>query len=74
MTTTFAPTHPTAPVAGTGSPIGLSGTAASRITCYHCASPLDDAIALHADIGGKSREFCCAGCQAVAQTLHASGM
>ncbi|RGA73436.1 heavy metal translocating P-type ATPase, partial [Klebsiella pneumoniae] len=44
------------------------------MTCYHCASPLDGAIALHADIGGKSREFCCAGCQAVAQTLHASGM
>ena len=74
MTTTFAPTHPTAPVAGTGSPIGPSGAGASHVTCYHCASPLDGTTALRADIGGRSRAFCCAGCQAVAQTLHASGM
>ncbi|MBN6211267.1 heavy metal translocating P-type ATPase [Ralstonia flatus] len=78
MTTTFAPihpaAHPTAPVAGSGSPIGPSGAGASHATCYHCASPLDGATAVYADIGGISREFCCAGCQAVAQTLHASGM
>ncbi|MET3448470.1 heavy metal translocating P-type ATPase [Ralstonia sp. 1138] len=78
MTTTFAPihpaAHPTAPVAGSGSPIGPSGAGASHATCYHCASPLDGASAVYADVGGTSREFCCAGCQAVAQTLHASGM
>lgn len=74
MTTIFAPNHPTAPVDGISSPIGPSGAGASHVTCYHCASPLDGATAVHADIGGKSREFCCAGCQAVAQTLHASGM
>lgn len=52
----------------------MSEAGASHVTCYHCASTLDGAAALHADLGGQSRDFCCAGCQAVAQTLHASGM
>lgn len=47
---------------------------ASHVTCYHCGSPLDGATALHGKIAGQSHDFCCAGCQTVAQTLHASGM
>ena len=74
MTTTFAPSYPAVQVAGTGSPLAVGKAGASHVTCYHCASPLDGVTALHADIAGQSRDFCCAGCQAVAQTLHAAGM
>ncbi|ATG20139.1 copper-translocating P-type ATPase [Ralstonia pickettii] len=70
MTTTFAPS-PSLPVDGGGS-LRLAG--ASGVTCYHCAAPLEGAATLRADIAGQRRDFCCAGCQVVAQTLHASGM
>lgn len=74
MTTIFASIHPAASAAGTGSLIGPSGTAASRIICYHCALPLDGAIALHANINRRSREPCYAGYQAAAQALYALDM
>jgi len=44
------------------------------VACYHCgaANPLRSHwIAI---IAGVERRFCCAGCQAVAETLHAAGL
>lgn len=42
--------------------------------CFHCGQPLPAAEpSLHASIGGKDQSFCCGGCQALAQTLHAAG-
>ncbi|MDF3839857.1 heavy metal translocating P-type ATPase [Cupriavidus basilensis] len=42
--------------------------------CFHCGQPLPAAEpALHASIDGHEQSFCCGGCQALAQTLHAAG-
>ncbi|WP_084084780.1 heavy metal translocating P-type ATPase [Cupriavidus sp. USMAA2-4] len=41
--------------------------------CFHCGQALPEAGVLRADIDGEARAFCCGGCQALAQTLHAAG-
>jgi Cu2+-exporting ATPase len=41
--------------------------------CYHCGSPLEGARFTHT-LGGAPRQFCCAGCQAIAQTIHGQGL
>ena len=41
--------------------------------CYHCGLPVSDAGRWRAPILGQAREFCCAGCLAVAQTIEAGG-
>lgn len=42
--------------------------------CYHCGSFIlpDDSYELI--LGGEARKFCCAGCMAVAQTIHGEGL
>ncbi|AQV94576.1 copper-translocating P-type ATPase [Cupriavidus necator] len=54
-----------------------AGTAAAgagaRPACFHCGLPVTDAEPLAADLDGSRRLFCCGGCQALAQTLHAAG-
>ncbi len=42
--------------------------------CYHCGSPLIPNEAYSADLNGVSRPFCCAGCMAIAQTIHGEGL
>ena len=42
--------------------------------CYHCGSPLLPNEAYSADLNGVSRSFCCAGCMAIAQTIHGEGL
>ena len=74
MTTTLAPNLPAVSVVGTSLPPQAGETSASHVTCYHCGSELEPGTALHGEIAGQAHDFCCAGCQAVAQTLHASGM
>ncbi|MCC7548823.1 MAG: cadmium-translocating P-type ATPase [Burkholderiales bacterium] len=37
--------------------------------CYHCGLPVPAGSSFRAVIGGESRAMCCAGCQAVAQTI-----
>ena len=73
MTTTYAPALSTAD-RGAAPPHVASEAASSQALCYHCGSALDAATALHGNIADQSHTFCCAGCQAIAQTLHASGM
>ena len=46
----------------------------SSIPCYHCGSDTEAKSALHADLGGIQRPFCCAGCMAVAQTIYGEGL
>ena len=49
-------------------------TAVVQEGCFHCGQPLSAAEpALRASIDGKDQSFCCGGCQALAQTLHAAG-
>ena len=43
-------------------------------TCYHCGAPNPERTRWTAVVAGASRAFCCAGCQAVAETLHAAGL
>ncbi|KFX30148.1 heavy metal translocating P-type ATPase [Ralstonia solanacearum] len=74
MTTTLAPILAGTPSAGSISSGRTDDARASHVTCYHCGAPLDRAPALHAEMAGASRDFCCAGCQTIAMTLHASGM
>ena len=73
MTTTYAPALSAAD-RGAAPPHVASEAASSQALCYHCGSALDAATALHGNIADQSHTFCCAGCQAIAQTLHASGM
>ncbi|MDR1530567.1 MAG: heavy metal translocating P-type ATPase [Burkholderiales bacterium] len=42
--------------------------------CYHCGIENPRDLRWQAELNGKRRTFCCAGCQAIAQTIHASGL
>jgi Cu2+-exporting ATPase len=42
--------------------------------CFHCGAPNPARSDWHAELNGASRRFCCAGCLAVAQTIHAAGL
>ncbi|MEC5397647.1 heavy metal translocating P-type ATPase [Uliginosibacterium sp. H1] len=43
-------------------------------TCYHCGLPVPAGSTWQAMVEGSMRPMCCAGCQAVAETIVASGM
>ncbi|WP_340525729.1 heavy metal translocating P-type ATPase metal-binding domain-containing protein, partial [Cupriavidus necator] len=47
--------------------------AGARPACFHCGLPVTDTEPLAAELDGSRRVFCCGGCQALAQTLHAAG-
>ncbi|MDB6049488.1 MAG: carbonate dehydratase [Pseudomonas sp.] len=42
--------------------------------CYHCALPIPTGRRFTADVLGETREFCCPGCQAVAEAIVAGGL
>ncbi|MFK8068939.1 MAG: heavy metal translocating P-type ATPase [Gammaproteobacteria bacterium] len=42
--------------------------------CYHCGLPVPPGLDLRVSIDGQNRSMCCAGCQAVAETIIASGL
>ncbi|GLU37964.1 heavy metal translocating P-type ATPase [Pseudomonas sp. NBRC 100443] len=42
--------------------------------CYHCALPVPSGSRFTARVLGETREFCCPGCQAVAEAIVASGL
>lgn len=58
-------------------PLASAGGASAAVAhegCFHCGQPLPaTGPALHASIDGKDQSFCCGGCQALTQTLHAAG-
>ncbi|MBK9117178.1 MAG: heavy metal translocating P-type ATPase [Betaproteobacteria bacterium] len=57
-----------APAASPGPEVGAAAN------CYHCGAPNPQPARWMAVVAGAERAFCCAGCQAVAQTLHAAGL
>ncbi len=65
------------PIAGTrgagDAPPAATPPAPDATICYHCGERNPDAR-WRAVINGSPRTFCCAGCQAVAQTIHAAGL
>ncbi|NWD47058.1 heavy metal translocating P-type ATPase [Pseudomonas gingeri] len=42
--------------------------------CYHCALPVPAGSRFTATVLGETREFCCPGCQAVAEAIVAGGL
>ncbi|UST60633.1 cadmium-translocating P-type ATPase [Pseudomonas moraviensis] len=44
------------------------------LACYHCALPVPSGSRFTAVVLGQAREFCCPGCQAVAQAIVAGGL
>ena len=42
--------------------------------CYHCGGDLAQDSPYEAKLGGAPRYFCCAGCMAIAQTIHGQGL
>ena len=42
--------------------------------CYHCGGDLASDNLYEATLGGSPRYFCCAGCMAIAQTIHGQGL
>lgn len=46
----------------------------SALSCFHCQLPIPPDSQFFAEIAGESQQFCCAGCQAVAQTIMAQGL
>jgi Cu2+-exporting ATPase len=47
---------------------------AAQSTCYHCGLPNPRSERHRALVGGAERGFCCAGCSAIAQAIHAAGL
>lgn len=43
-------------------------------TCYHCGEAVPSGIAFTLPIADETRQFCCAGCQAVAQCIADAGL
>ncbi|BBP69907.1 copper-translocating P-type ATPase [Pseudomonas sp. Seg1] len=46
----------------------------SPTPCYHCALPVPTGSRFTAVVLGEPREFCCPGCQAVAEAIVAGGL
>ncbi|AMO77007.1 heavy metal translocating P-type ATPase [Pseudomonas citronellolis] len=44
------------------------------LPCYHCALPVPPGSRFTARVLGETREFCCPGCQAVAEAIVAGGL
>ncbi len=44
------------------------------VSCFHCHEPVPEGTAFRAEVLGSPRQFCCAGCQAVAETIVAQGL
>ncbi|WP_336341172.1 heavy metal translocating P-type ATPase [Pseudomonas atacamensis] len=46
----------------------------SPTPCYHCALPVPSGSRFTAVVLGQARDFCCPGCQAVAEAIVAGGL
>lgn len=46
----------------------------TSLPCYHCALPVPSGSRFTAVVLGEPREFCCPGCQAVAEAIVAGGL
>ena len=43
-------------------------------SCYHCGSFILPGDSYELELSGVNRKFCCAGCMAIAQTIHGEGL
>ncbi|WXL24013.1 heavy metal translocating P-type ATPase [Ectopseudomonas mendocina] len=47
---------------------------ATPLPCYHCGLPVPSGSRFHAQVLGDTRDFCCPGCQAVAEAIVSGGL
>ncbi|KRW59981.1 heavy metal translocating P-type ATPase [Pseudomonas sp. TTU2014-080ASC] len=47
---------------------------ATPLPCYHCGLPVPAGSHFHAQVLGETRDFCCPGCQAVAEAIVSGGL
>jgi Cu2+-exporting ATPase len=52
----------------------LAPSSNKHLACYHCSQPCEEDTPFKAELAGQWRLFCCAGCQAIAQTIHGQGL
>lgn len=45
-----------------------------QLCCFHCHEPVPSSTDFRCEVLGESQIFCCAGCQAVAETIVAQGL
>ncbi|CAD5108180.1 heavy metal translocating P-type ATPase [Zestomonas carbonaria] len=57
-----------------GVAVSRSAAASAPQPCYHCGLPVPSGGRFRASVLGESREFCCPGCQAVAEAIVAGGL
>ncbi len=53
---------------------GTKPTVAEEGTCFHCGLPVPSPVRHQAVAGGVRRQWCCAGCMAVTQTIETGGL
>ncbi len=46
----------------------------SALPCFHCGEPADGEPPITLELEGEARRFCCQGCKAVCETIHAEGL
>jgi Cu2+-exporting ATPase len=47
---------------------------AARPSCFHCGLPVPGGAPWRGVVLGEARDFCCAGCQAIAETIAEDGL
>jgi Cu2+-exporting ATPase len=55
-------------------PTEAAVTDAANERCYHCGLPVPAPDRVSAEVGGRERGFCCTGCRAVCEAIHAAGL
>ena len=48
--------------------------AAQHAACFHCGLDIPSGVHYHSELSGKSRQFCCIGCQSVCNAIFAAGL
>ena len=51
-----------------------SPAAHQLVGCFHCGLDIPSDIDYRSDLAGKSRQFCCFGCQSVCNAIFAAGL
>jgi len=55
-------------------PAGTAQTATRPVACFHCGLPVAEPGRFTAVVTGEPRELCCAGCQAVTESILGAGL
>lgn len=64
----------TASPGGAYLPAGNTQTPTRPVACFHCGLPVTEPGRFTAVVAGERRELCCAGCQAVTESILGAGL